>query len=117
MIPMPVAFNFRHNLPHVKYVLLDGCGLVKIDHSCLAGRLGNGVTKQSVMTVCKIEQTEYRRNDYLCSRKQEVPVEITNRLACWLLERYFERVMAFLQRHPAHVPLQPSLPAHDKAIR
>jgi len=31
-------------------------------------------------------------------------MEITNRLACWFLERYFERVMSFLRRHPRLLP-------------
>jgi hypothetical protein len=44
-------------------------------------------------------------------------VEITNRLACWLLERYFERLLIFLQRHSMPAPLKPSLQARDKAIR
>jgi hypothetical protein len=38
-------------------------------------------------------------------------VEITNRLAYWFLDRYFERAAAFLQRHRA--PLPPHLRQED----
>lgn len=44
-------------------------------------------------------------------------MEITNRLACWLLDRYFERAMIFLQRYPEPVQPEPPLPAQDKAIQ
>jgi hypothetical protein len=44
-------------------------------------------------------------------------MEITNKLVCWLLDRYFERAMILLQRHSAPVPLNTSQQEQDKEIR
>jgi hypothetical protein len=44
-------------------------------------------------------------------------MEITNKLVCWLLDRYFERAMVLLQRHSAPVPTNSSLHEQDKKIR
>jgi hypothetical protein len=38
-----------------------------------------------------------------------IAVQITNKLAYWLLDRYFERAFAFLQRHPGATSLKPSI--------
>jgi hypothetical protein len=44
-------------------------------------------------------------------------VQITNKLVCWLLDRYFERAVAFLQRHPAAALLKPSRQIQVNTIR
>jgi hypothetical protein len=44
-------------------------------------------------------------------------MEITNKLVCWLLDRYFERAMVLLQRHSAPVSLNTSQQEQDKKTR
>lgn len=66
----------------------------------------NGVER---MLLFKIEQTAGR--DYRLSWKK-IFVQITNRLLYWLLDRYFERTVAFLDRQPAKA--LPNLPPDTK---
>jgi hypothetical protein len=67
--------------------------------------------------VFKSEQTRLRLRNYLCLLQAGEVVQITNKLAYWLLDRYFERVLAFLQRHAAKIQPKASLQAHDKTVR
>jgi hypothetical protein len=68
------------------------------------------------MLVCKIEQTGCRRKITLRFGSGR-SMEITNKLVCWLLDRYFERAMILLQRHSAPVPLNPSQQEQDEEIQ
>jgi hypothetical protein len=68
------------------------------------------------MLVCKIEQTGCGFKITFRSQAGG-SMEITNKLVCWLLDRYFERAMILLQRHSAPVPLNTSQQEQGKKVQ